>query len=98
MGDITLTASDGRPKLTFKYWPKGMEFREAMPMETIILEEGRITRRLPVDDSLAPQEYWDVIEFTDLRVQCLYPLFHAMAFYQSMRTEHKKRFEDAKAS
>lgn len=110
-GLINVTANDARPMLTYKYWPKGMEWREEMPLISVILEERRILRQInvtpvtgqaavglvvPLDKDTDFGDDWVPIEIDDPWIQPLHPMFQAFAFYQPMRPEHKRKAPDAK--
>lgn len=87
VSDIRVTGAAARPRLTYQYWPKKFEYKEKMPMVSVILEENRILcRDEPVGD-------WEVVTIDDPRLVPLHALFQAAAFYSFMRPEHKKEYD-----
>lgn len=89
-GDIRITSKDGRPKLTYKYWPPNFEYKEDMPVLSLIIEE----RRLILKDG---DKEWDAVDIDDPRVVPLHGIFHACSFHWPMRAEHKRKLEDLNA-
>lgn len=85
VSDVTVVAAGGRPKLTYKYWPKRFEYREEMPVVNVILEQDRIL----LQGESGAQDDWSVVTINDSRIKPLHPMFDAFAFYMPMRAEHK---------
>lgn len=101
VSSIRITATGARPVLAFTHWPKGMEWREEMPIVRVIIEEKRTLIRLAstpceADSPTDAKAGWFVPQPNDPILPLLNDLFHAFAFYQPLRAEHKRKF-DAKA-
>ncbi len=87
LGEVTVSTHDMRPMLTYKYWPKNMEFREEMPKVQCIIELRGLQVRSVGDTD------WQLVTMEDERVKHLKDLFLAFAFYPSLRAEHKRKLE-----
>lgn len=53
MGEINVTSNDGRPMLTYKWWPKKMPYHHEMPYVQVIVELRGFQVRHQTDDNLA---------------------------------------------
>lgn len=89
LGDLYLTTYDSRPLLRYKWWPKGMEWKEDMPECEVIVE----LRGMQVRD--LGKEEWELVDMSDERLMHLRDLFLGFAFYQPLRKEHVREIENA---
>jgi len=61
MGEINVTSNDGRPMLTYKWWPKKMPYHHEMPYVQVIVELRGFQVRHQTDDNLAARRLeWDL--------------------------------------
>lgn len=94
-GTVRVTSQGMRPVLTFKFWPTGEEWKKTLPFVSVIIEEKRLlARNVPVKKG-DPEGEWETVTIEDPRVAPLEPLFHAFAFYQPLRADHKKKLSEA---